>query len=707
MRVPAQHEIAIAAAPFQYSRTCTYVLGGKKNPYLCRVEMLSPRELSVVIGVYNEAEVLPELERRLTAALRALGRSYEIILIDDGSRDESLAIMLRLRQGDPEHIRTLSFTRNFGHHIALTAGLDHARGDVVVTMDADLQDQPEEIQKLLAKLDEGYDVVWGERVTRQFKWYKNFSSWFFLWLMNSVARAEVHLNSSIFRAMRKEVANDLRQLREKARYLPGLVSWLGYRQTSVPVEHGKRFAGQTKYSLWRLLKLALSTATSFSAAPLQIATISGMGAAALAVLAVLYIVIREIFGGYSVPGYASIMIAIFFFGALQLIVIGLMGEYISRIYREAQGRPLYLLKELPIPKLFTSAPHPAGRAAMTPQRLSSLPKNEQEELVEAISSDKHLPLARVFGGAGKSELVKYHLASWSAVDPYVFTHSEDGRISAVCAFAELEWDSSILGFPTGRILYANGFGGVTDTGRLESFGRVIAETLEHARERNIRLIDARVSNEDLFISRTFESAGFHLVDLLVTLGAPSQKFDSILAKAKFERVEGALDFGGGLIVRPMKKSDVATLAKISELSYGDHSIIQDRFFLEPIIPEDRAQKIFREWFMNLANRHEQGSGTVLVAELNGSECGYIAFEPMAKFSGDVWLKDALNAVAPEARGRGVYRALVFSAFDYARMNSAAGFITKTQSSTYRVINSWLHLGADLLESSATLHWTNI
>ena len=667
---------------------------------------LSPIDISVVIGVYNEAEVLPELERRLTAALKSLGLTYEIILVDDGSRDESLAIMLGLRNRDPEHIRALSFTRNFGHHIALTAGLDHAQGDVIVTMDADLQDQPEEIQKLLTKLNEGYDVVWGERETRQFKWYKNFSSWLFLWLMNSVARAEVHLNSSIFRVIRRDVANDLHQLREKARYLPGLVSWLGYRQTSVPVEHGKRFAGVTKYSLWRLLKLALSTATSFSAAPLQFATIAGMGTAALAVIAVLYILVREILGGYQVPGYASIMIAIFFFGTLQLIVIGLMGEYISRIYSEAQGRPLYLLKELSPVNPLASISNLAGRVKKAPQRLSSLSAQARVELATAIASDTHLPFAKVFSGANQSKLAEYHLASWAGTDPYVFIYSENDRIAAACLLAELDWDTRILGIPTARILYANGFGDAIDAARIEAFGHVINDALELARQRNIRLIDAKISNEDLFIARAFESAGFHLVDLLVTLGADRKKFDSILAKAKFERRDGALDFGDGLIVRPMRQSDVPTLARISEISYGDHTMIQDRFFIEPVIAADRAQNLFREWFMNLANRHEEGKGVVLVAELNSSECGYIGFEPMKPFSGNVWFKDALNAVGPEARGRGVYRALVLSAFDHAKTNGAAGLITKTQSSTYRVINSWLHLGADVLESSATFHWTN-
>jgi len=663
---------------------------------------LSPIDISVVVGVYNEAEVLDELERRLTAAIKALGRTYEIILVDDGSRDESLEIMLKLRNRDPEHIRALSFTRNFGHHIALTAGLDNAKGDVIITMDADLQDQPEEIQKLLAKLDEGYDVVWGERETRQFKWYKNFTSWLFLWLMNSVARAEVHLNSSIFRAIRRDVADDLMQLREKARYLPGLVSWLGYRQTSIPVEHGKRFAGETKYSLWRLLKLALSTATSFSAAPLQIATISGMGTAALAVLAVIYIIIRKFLGAYTVPGYASIMIAVFFFGALQLIVIGLMGEYISRIYREAQGRPLYLLKALPVAKEI-SRKHSVATLA---NRMSSLNPNETAAIANAIANDSHLPLAKVFAGTSQTELAEYHLASWRGADPFVFTSGNGNRIDAVSLITELDWDTRILGFPTARILYANGFGGATDVGRINSFSKVINESLELARSKKIRLIDARVSTEDLFISRALEASGFHLVDVLVTLGAASKKFDNILSRSKYDRLDNVLDFGDGLIVRSMRQSDVPALAHISEISYGDHTMIQDRFFLEPIIAEDRAQDIFREWFENLARNHEEGGAMVLVAEVNGVESGYLGIEAMAPISGSKWWKDTLNAVAPEARGRGVYRALVMSAFDYAKNHGAAGLITKTQSSTNRVINSWLHSGADVLESFATLHWTS-
>lgn len=662
-------------------------------------------ELSIVIAVYNEQEVLSELDRRLTAALRAIGKSYEIILVDDGSRDDSLAILLDLRDRDPAHIRVLSFTRNFGHHIALTAGLDQAQGSVIIMMDADLQDQPEEIPKLLAKLDEGYYVVWGERETRQFKWYKNFSSKLFLWLMNSVARSEVVLDSSIFRAMRREVADDLHQMREKARYLPGLVRWTGYKQTSVPVVHGKRFAGQTKYSLWRLIKLALATATSFSAAPLQLATVSGMGMAALAVLVVIYILIRKILGAYPVPGYASVMVAIFFFAALQLIVIGLMGEYVSRIYREVQGRPLYLLRSLRESGVRNYVSE-IGNRELGGRRCASLSETEKNELLSAIGRDGHLSLARIFASQDSRRLATYHLAAWEKADPFVFLHEESGQITAVALLAELDWDTRVLGLPAGRILYANALGDATDALRIDAMKEILKKMITVAREKKIRLLDARVSNEDLFVMRAFESEGFHTVDVLVTLGAAREKFERILERKNFERRADQCDFGNGLIVRPMQQGDEATLAHISHISYGDTTIIQDRFFLEPMIPHDRAQEVFREWFLNLAKRHRDGNATVLTAELDGSIAGYIALEPMAPFGNAQWWKDSLNAVAPESRGRGIYRALVLAAIDYARTRDAAGLITKTQSSTYRVINSWLHLGGDVLESAATLHWTN-
>ena len=659
---------------------------------------MHPVELSVVIAVYNEEEVLEELYKRLRAALEAIGKSYEVILVDDGSRDRSWGMMRGLQSRDPEHFRVFSFTRNFGHHIALTAGLDQARGEIMIMMDADLQDQPEEIPKLLNKLDEGYDVVWGERAARQFAWYKNLSSKLFLWLMNSVARAEVHLDSSIFRAMRRPVADDLKGLREKARYLPGLVRWLGYRQTSVPVEHGKRFAGQTKYSLYKLLKLALSTATSFSAAPLQFATLSGMAAAGVAALAVIYIVVRKLLGGYTVPGYASIMIAIFAFGALQLIVIGLMGEYVSRIYREAQGRPLYVLKDE------KKASIARATNATTSQRLSALSQETKQAVRSAIASDQHLPLANVFPDSSVPQIAEYHLNEWAKSDPFVFTNYQNGRLASTCLLQELEFDTRLLGMPAARILYGNSTGGDIDLTRVSALSNVLSQVSTFAKEKGIRLIDARVSNQDLFIARAYEEAGFHSVDLLVTLGATKEKIAKVLGGLKYDWSGDAIGFSPSLIIRPMIAGEEIALAEISAEAFADHSMIQDRFFLEPTILPERARALFREWFMNLSKKHLSGNGSVLVAEVDGKLAGYLGMEPMAPMNGVTWWKDSLNAVAAEARGQGVYRALVIAALAHIQKMDAAGLITKTQSSTYRVINTWLHLGCDILESSATLHW---
>ncbi|HET6513075.1 MAG TPA: glycosyltransferase family 2 protein, partial [Candidatus Kapabacteria bacterium] len=243
-------------------------------------------------------------------------------------------------------VRGVKLRRNFGKAMGLTAGFSRARGDIVIMMDADLQDQPEELHKLIDKLETGYDVVFADRQERKHTFMKTLSSKLFIGIINGVAKTEVPINSSIFRAMTREVADALRQCKEQARFITGLVSWLGFSQTSVPVEHGVRYAGTTKYNFWRLIRLALNTATSFSSKPLQVATIIGLITAGLAMLVLVYIIVRKIQGGFAVLGYASLLFSIMFFGALQLIVLGLMGEYIGRIYTESQNRPLYLFKDL-------------------------------------------------------------------------------------------------------------------------------------------------------------------------------------------------------------------------------------------------------------------------------------------------------------------------------------------------------------------------
>ena len=342
-------------------------------------------------------------------------------------------------------------------------------------------------------------------------------------------------------------------------------------------------------------------------------------------------------------------------------------------------------------------------SSLSAQKFSELSSVEREELFQVIASDGHLPLAKVFMDGERDALADYHLAAWKQADPFVFFVREGNRVTAAALLTELEWDTRVLGLSSGRILYANAVGGAVDANRIHLLQNVLTQTLNYSRQKNLRLIDARVSSEDLFVTRAFESTGFHLVDLLVTLGAPREKFERVLSGGGFTRNGNVVEFGNGLRVRPMRPEDEPVLAKISEESFGDHTMIQDRFFLEPIIPTERSQDLFREWFSNIARKHAE-STLVLTAELDGIVCGYIALEPMSVFGNALWWKDSLNAVAADARGRGVYRALVIAAFEYAREHDAAGLLTKTQASTQRVINTWLHLGGDILESAATLHW---
>jgi len=299
---------------------------------------------SVVIPVYNEQENLPELYRRLTAVMERLG-SYEVILVDDGSSDGSFPAIKRVHQQDPR-VKALKLSRNFGHHVALTAGMDYARGDAVILMDADLQDQPEEIPKLTEKLNEGYDVVYGIRENRKESLARRIPSYLFMEIMNRVTGSGHFATGGVFRVMSRHVVNELQQCRETSRFITGLVGWLGFDQVGVEVEHGARYAGQTKYNLWRLIKMLLNTLTSFSYVPLQLASWAGLITALVAVSWAGYIIYRWIFFGVPVAGFTSTIVAVLFLGAVQLIVLGLIGEYLGRVYTESQRRPLYIVKTI-------------------------------------------------------------------------------------------------------------------------------------------------------------------------------------------------------------------------------------------------------------------------------------------------------------------------------------------------------------------------
>lgn len=298
--------------------------------------------LSVVIPVYNEEEVLPELYLRLRAVLDKLDKEYEIVFVDDGSNDKSFEI-LQLLHRQNSNARVLRLSRNFGHHVAVTAGLDHARGDFVVLMDADLQDQPEFIPTLLAKTGEGYDIVYAIRQARQDALFKRVTAALFWKIIRKLSGIEVPANQAMLRVMSRRYVNALKSIRERSRFLGGIMAWVGFRQIGIPVPHGERFAGKSKYSLWKMIKLTLNAVCAFSYVPLQLATYFGFAVSFLAVAYSIVLVIQKLFYDLA-PGFASLMVGILFMGGVQLITIGILGEYVGRTFSESQQRPLYFIE---------------------------------------------------------------------------------------------------------------------------------------------------------------------------------------------------------------------------------------------------------------------------------------------------------------------------------------------------------------------------
>ena len=297
--------------------------------------------LSIVVPVFNEEGSLDELHCRVTAAMRELGRSWEIVFVDDGSQDRSVEILEKLHRSDP-HVRVLVFSRNFGHHLPLTAGIDSARGEVVVLMDADLQDRPEEIPRLVHKLDEGWDLVYGVRVSKKHSPVKRMTSSLFVALMRRMVEG-FEINSGVFRAARRNVIDTVRQCRETHRFLIGLMSWSGFRQTGLEVAHGARFAGTTKYTLRRQVRLAMNTMVSFTRIPLQAATYLGLAVSATSFGYAAVVVARKLVWGLGAQGWPSLMFAVMFLGGVQLMCLGILGEYVGRVLTEAQRRPLYVI----------------------------------------------------------------------------------------------------------------------------------------------------------------------------------------------------------------------------------------------------------------------------------------------------------------------------------------------------------------------------
>ncbi len=303
---------------------------------------------SVVVPVYNEVESLPELYRRVRAVMEDLGQPWELVLVDDGSRDGSTELMRQLQAQDPQHVRAVIFARNFGHQIAVTAGLDYARGQAVVIMDADLQDPPEVIPRLVEKWREGYQVVYAVRQAREGEtWFKTTTAALFYRLIRRITNVDIPLDTGDFRLMDRRVVEVLRRMRERHRFLRGMVAWVGFRQIGVPYKRAPRFAGETKYPLRKMLKFALDAITGFSYFPLQLATYMGFLSAGLAIVAIPIVAVARMTGSQAFYGQASTLIAVLFLGGVQLISLGILGEYIGRIYDEIKGRPLYVVAEAP------------------------------------------------------------------------------------------------------------------------------------------------------------------------------------------------------------------------------------------------------------------------------------------------------------------------------------------------------------------------
>jgi len=303
--------------------------------------------LSIIAPIFNEVDNLPELHRRMRAAMQATRMDWELLLVDDGSTDGSTEAIRALAHADA-HVRPIIFARNFGHQIAVTAGLDYSRGQAVVIIDADLQDPPELIPDLVAKWREGFEVVYALRAEREGEtWFKRLTAAVFYRLIYRITDVKIPLDVGDFRLLDRQVVDTLNRMRERHRFLRGMSAWVGFRQVGVPYRRAARTAGVTKYPFRKMLRLAINAVTGFSYFPLQMATYFGFVSAGLSALAIPVVVVMRVIGHQAFFGQATTLIAVLFLGGVQLISLGILGEYIGRLYDEAKGRPLYVARETP------------------------------------------------------------------------------------------------------------------------------------------------------------------------------------------------------------------------------------------------------------------------------------------------------------------------------------------------------------------------
>lgn len=311
---------------------------------------MARKKISVVIPCFNEEEVLPELFSRLTKSAKSWSFAWNIICVDDGSTDRTWEILMEQSKKN-NHWSAISLSRNFGHQTAISCGLYYADGDAVIIIDADLQDPPEELRRYIKKWQEGYQVVYAIRQKRKENFLKKFSYWFFYRLLSKMVSFELPLDSGDFSLIDRKVVSVLNSMPERNRFVRGLRAWSGFRQIGLEYERSSRFAGRSKYNLAKLRRLAFDGIISFSAVPLTIASYFGILISFIAFLGVLFTLFQRIFkdlfikiGIGPVPGFATTVIAILFLGGIQLIFLGILGSYLSRIYDEVKGRPLWIIK---------------------------------------------------------------------------------------------------------------------------------------------------------------------------------------------------------------------------------------------------------------------------------------------------------------------------------------------------------------------------
>jgi dolichol-phosphate mannosyltransferase len=302
---------------------------------------------SIIAPIFNEKGNLSELHRRVAEVMDSTGESWELILVDDGSSDSSTDMIRELAKKD-KHIRPVIFARNFGHQVAVTAGLDYSRGDAVVIIDADLQDPPELILELAKKWKDGYEVVFAVRTEREGEsWFKLWTASLFYRIIYRITDVKIPLDTGDFRLMDRKVVNVMNKMRERYRFLRGMSAWVGFKQIGVEYKRAARVAGETKYPFRKMFRLAINAVTGFSYFPLQVATFFGFVSAGIAILAMPVVIYLRASGSQAFFGQASTLLAVLFLGGVQLISLGILGEYVGRLYDEAKGRPLYIVREAP------------------------------------------------------------------------------------------------------------------------------------------------------------------------------------------------------------------------------------------------------------------------------------------------------------------------------------------------------------------------